>query len=219
VDASEVADFAPPEDREAAHSAPGVTRSAAGPSLLPLVAPVSCDIPATRAGDPRFPVGQWQRDRASAWLISGSPACAGDVVGELAAAHARGVVLLTLEAAVLPPHPPGLRVLSAAAGLVPGSETADVSGELGRFATRLGRPTWWTALGRDAATLALIAMRALPRDAATDPRAVAQRRAAARDALTQARARLWSTEATGWTDQPDPRFVKRTVCAIEAPAR
>lgn len=183
----------------------------AGLTLLP---PVSCDIPATRAGDPRFPLAQWEKDRTSAWLVSGSPGCARDLVGELAAAHDRGVVAMTLEAAALPARPPGLRVLTASAGVVPDAAAAGArDDELGRFRATLGTVSWWTALGRDAATLARIAARQLPTDSVSDPAAVADRRARARDLLAAARARLWSTETAGWTAE---HTLKRTVCAVDA---
>jgi hypothetical protein len=184
---------------------------------LTLLPPVSCDIPATRAGDPRFPITQWDRQKTRAWLISGSPACARDVLGELSTAHARGVVALTLEASALAPHPGGLRVVAASAGLIPDGgpgETRDA--ELRRFASTLGRASWWTALGRDAATLARVAVRRLPSDTATAPSVVTQRRTQARDALLGARAPLWSTEASGWAGGHEMR---RTVCAVDAPGR
>src|SRR5580704_2573087 len=50
---------------------------------LTLGPPVSCEVPAVRAGEPRFPVAAWQHDRESAWLVSGSANCAGDVAQEL----------------------------------------------------------------------------------------------------------------------------------------
>ena len=42
------------------------------------------------------------------------------------------------------------------------------------------------------------------------------RRVRARALLAASRARLWTTESTGW--QPD-HTVKRTICAVDAPAR
>ncbi|HEY1691916.1 MAG TPA: hypothetical protein VGG39_07125 [Polyangiaceae bacterium] len=185
-----------------------------GLSLLP---PTSCDVVPSRAGDPRFPLAAWARTKAHAWLVSGSPACARDVVGELSSSHARGLVALTLEAAALPPHDGALRVVSASAGVVPESAADDARDEeLRRFAATLGTVSWWTALGRDAATLARLAVRPLPADAASDPKEVADRRARARTLLAAARARLWTTESTGWTPE---HAVKRTICAVDAPAR
>jgi hypothetical protein len=181
---------------------------------LTLLPPVSCDIPAARAGDPRFPIAQWEMQRTRAWLVSGSSVCARDVLGELSKASARGVVGLTLEAAAILPHAPALRVLVASAGIIPESAAAQArDDELRRFSATLGHVTWWTALGRDAATLARVAVGRLPTDEASAPSVVAQRRVQARDALGVARAPLWSTEANGWGDS---HAIHRTVCAIPA---
>jgi hypothetical protein len=203
ADASEIPAVYPPEGGRA--------------GALTLGPPVSCDIPATRAGEPRFPVAEWDHDRTRAWLVSGSPECASDLVTELTAARARGVVALTLEAAALPPHAPGLRVISAQAGAIPAAPPGDPrQEELQRFSSALGRAGWWTALGRDAATLARVSLRDLPLGQAADPRDVAARRATARDRLTAARARLWTTGAAGFGAD---HGVTRAVCAIDAPAR
>jgi hypothetical protein len=185
-----------------------------GMTLLPAV---SCDVPANRAGDPRFPLSAWEHQRARAWLVSGSPSCARDVVGELTASHARGLVALTLEAAALPLHGPGLRVVSASAGVVPETAAEDTrDDELRRFAATLGAVSWWTALGRDAATLARVAVRQLPADTAGEVHEVTARRARARTLLADSRARLWTTESTAWLGD---RTMKRTICAVDAPAR
>jgi hypothetical protein len=182
---------------------------------LTLLPPVSCDIPPTRAGDPRFPVSQWDHDGTHAWIVSGAADCTRDLVKELSAAHAHGVVGLTLEGAALPAHVASLRVYSASAGVVPVAALGDVRDELlRRFTARLGTASWWTALGRDAATLARVAMKPLPVDTVSDAQTVTARRAQARDALAAARAPLWSTEATGWTQS---HVLQRTVCALEVP--
>jgi hypothetical protein len=184
---------------------------------LTLLPPVSCDIPAARAGDPRFPLSQWDKAQARSWLVSGSPSCARDLVRELSVAHGRGVVAMTLEAAGLPPRTAGLRVVSASAGVVPDTTSGGArDDELRRFGATLGTVSWWTALGRDAATLARIAARQLPADSVGDAKSVAERRAQARDRLAAARARLWSTEAAGWTDA---HTLPRTVCAVDASSR
>jgi hypothetical protein len=185
-----------------------------GLTLLPAV---SCDVAAARAGDPRFPLQAWTRAGTHAWLVTGSPSCGRDLVGELSATHARGLVALTLEAAALPVHAAGLRVVSASAGVVPESAAGDTrDDELRRFAATLGSLSWWTALGRDAATLARIAVRQLPTDTASEAREVADRRTRARSLFGSSRARLWTTESTGWQDD---HTMKRTICAVDAPAR
>jgi hypothetical protein len=202
VDESEVAAFAAPGGR------------VGGMTLMPAV---SCDVPANRAGDPRFPLSKWEHEKTHAWLVSGSPGCARDVVGELSASRARGLVALTLEAAALPAHAAGLRVVSASAGVVPETAAEDTrDDELRRFAATLGTVSWWTALGRDAATLARVGVRLLPTDSAGEAHEVADRRARARTLLAASRARLWTTESTAW--QAD-HTMKRTICAVDAPAR
>jgi hypothetical protein len=197
VDSSEVSSYPP----------------AGGKGLgLTLGPPVSCDTPATRAGDPRFPITQWDRDRAHAWLVTGSPGCAKDVIAELSDARAIGIVAMTLEATTLATHPAGLRVVSAQAGVVPASPPGDPRAEeVLRFSAILGSVGWWVALGRDAATLARIAVRDLPTDDVSDPPSVVTRRVTARDRLASARAPLWTTEKSGWGGG---RLMKRTVCSI-----
>ena len=191
---------------------------AGGPlASLKLGPPVSCDIPAARAGEPRFPIGQWQHDATTAWVVSGSPECASDLAGELSLAHARGVVALALEAASLIHGAPGLRVVSARAGVVPVIDPRDPRDEeLRRFTATSGQAGWWAALGRDAATLARAALLELPVDTVSEPRAVADRRAVARARLAAVRARLWTTESGGWTAE---QTMSRTVCTLEGPVR
>jgi len=183
---------------------------------MTLAPPVSCEIPPVRAGEPRFPIAEWQHDKMGAWLVSGSATCAGDLLQELSSARDRGVVALTLEAAALPPHAPGLRVISASAGVIPTGPGADArDDELLRFSATLGGVTWWTALGRDAATLARLAVEQLPADDVSDAPSVAGRRTITRDRLAAIQTRLWTTEASTWTGRSMPR----TVCAVESPAR
>jgi hypothetical protein len=149
--------------------------------------------------------------------VSGSPECASDLVGELSAARAKGVVALTLEAASLLRSSAGLRVMSARAGVVPEVDPRDPrSEELRRFTATLGPAGWWAALGRDAATLARTTLLGLPADAVSEPHAVADRRAAARAILAATRARLWTTESSGWTPE---QTMNRAVCEVEGPPR
>jgi hypothetical protein len=205
---------APVVDESEVAALPAQGARVGGLTLLPAV---SCDVPANRAGDPRFPLSTWEHEKTHAWLVSGSPVCARDVVGELSAAHARGLVALTLEAAALPVHGPGLRVVSASAGVVPETAAEDTrDDELRRFAATLGSATWWTALGRDAATLARVAVKQLPTGSAGEAHEVTDRRARARSLLAASRARLWTTESTAWQEG---HTMKRTICAVDAPAR
>lgn len=217
-----------------AHAAPALAASSVAPVVdasdvatfpaqggalgpLTVTTPVSCDIPAARAGDPRFPIGIWTRERTHAWLVTGSPACAMDLLGELGSTHGQGVLGFTLEAAATPAHAASLRVVSAAAGVVPSVPSGDPRAEeVRRFSAALGAVGWWTALGRDAATLARVALAAMPEGTVSDPKAVATLHATARAGFSGARARLWTSESAGWTPA---RNIARTVCAVDVPAR
>src|SRR5437588_5216338 len=98
------------------------------------------------AGDPRFPIAAWEKAGARAWLVTGSPSCAKDVITELSArTRGGGVVALTLDAASEPAGARDLRVMTAAAGILPlvqGSLLRD--SELSRFVAAFGpsRLTW-----------------------------------------------------------------------------
>ncbi|MBI4705743.1 MAG: hypothetical protein HY744_32015 [Deltaproteobacteria bacterium] len=78
-----------------------------------------------------------------------------------------------------------------------------------------GAPSWWAALGRDAAVLARQAVEGLPEDATKDDdRAeVASRRKLAARALERAAAALWTTEARGFDGR---RRVPRSVRVLRA---
>jgi hypothetical protein len=201
-------------------SSPGAPASPAAPRLLP---PFSCDAPVQRAGDPRFPFAAWQAAKVRGWVVSGSPGCAVDLLSEMTSrprSAEKPVVVMTLESASRPAHGAFVRVLTASAGLVPSRIAAAADDEVRRFGAILGDDTlgYWAAVGRDAATLARVALRRLPGDTVSDAAAVSARRAQARDDLAAARAALWSTEAAGWSELPGGGHVlKRTLCALEVP--
>jgi hypothetical protein len=174
----------------------------AGLALLPTV---RCDVPLARAGSTRFPVDAWWRGGARGWLVSGSPACARDLLRELGTALPRPaiakapVVALTLESGVETARVPrGVVVLGAAAGVVPvlaakPDEVRDP--DVRAFMDRFGaRPSYWTALGRDAGALAKASLAPLPNDTTTDGKAVEQRRAIVQAGLLATRVRFWTSD-------------------------
>ena len=59
------------------------------------------------------------------------------------------------------------------------------------------RPSYWTALGRDAGVLARKALAALPTTTTADAAEVTKRRDVAAAGLLSARARMWTSEAQG----------------------
>lgn len=181
--------------------------------------PVSCDANTPHAGDPRFPVASWEKASTRAWLVTGSPSCARDLIAELSTHARNGTVALTLEAASEPPPARGVKVMTAAAGILPIVSASILrDSELSRFVAAFGAPrlTWWTALGRDAATLARRVVMTLPTDNLTAPDAVAKRRDLAQKALAKLRVRLWSTEARGFDGAST---MARTICVLNLAAR
>lgn len=179
-----------------------------GLSLLP---PVRCDVPLTEAGKPRFPVDAWVAAGADGWLVAGPSGCARDVLRDVARGLARvrvrsgheASVGLTLEAGIpLQDVPRGLAVLSASAGIVPvlvnrPEDAPDP--DVRAFMEKLGvRPSYWSALGRDAGAIARAAISVLPLDTTTNLSDVAQRRAILRAGLLGARVKLWTTDERGF---------------------
>lgn len=197
--------------------AAGRATDASGLVLLP---PTRCDVPFAEAGKPRFPVASWMSSGAEGWLVSGPTSCARDVLRDVKRfVDTRGAsferpIAVTLEAGISPAEVPrNIVVLSASAGLVPiravrpeEAPDADVRAFMERFGAR---PTYWTALGRDAGVLAGAALAPLPADATTDPKGVPQRRAIVQAGLKAARLRLWTTDDKGiGADRVLPRALR-----------
>ncbi len=161
--AAPAAPIATMADRE---DVPGLSAAEGGPGSS-WRAPVSCDSVASRAGESRFPLVAWDRAGVHRWLVAGSPACADDLLRGLRGHPRWGTVALSLEASGASARPPaGIRLVSAATGIVPlASADPDdprVSDERAMVA-RTGAPAgWWAALGHDAAILARAALASLP---------------------------------------------------------
>jgi hypothetical protein len=195
----------------------GRAAEAGGLVLLP---PTRCDVPLSEAGKPRFPVDAWMASGAQGWLVSGPTQCARDVLRDVKRLLERRrspndrVIAVTLEAGVTPAEVPrGIVVLSASAGLVPILATRPEEAheeDVRTFIDRFGvRPSYWTALGRDAGALAAAALAPLPGDATSEPKAVIQRRAIVQAGLLGARLRLWTTDDKGiGADRTLPRALR-----------
>jgi len=182
--------------------AAGRAAEANGLVLLP---PTRCNVPLSEAGKPRFPVDAWFASGAQGWLVSGPAQCARDVLRDVKGLLAKKpsstdrVIAVTLEAGVTPADVPrGIVVLSASAGLVPILATRPEEAheeDVRTFIDRFGvRPSYWTALGRDAGALAGAALAPLPSDATSEPKAVTQRRAMVQAGLQGAQLRFWTTD-------------------------
>lgn len=197
--------------------AAGRAAEAGGLVLLP---PTRCDVPLSEAGKPRFPVDAWMASGAQGWLVSGPTQCARDVLRDVKRllesrrSPNDRVIAVTLEAGVTPAEVPrGIVVLSASAGLVPILATRPEEAhdeDVRTFIDRFGvRPSYWTALGRDAGALAATALAPLPADTTSDPKAITQRRAIVQAGLLGARLRLWTTDDKGiGPDRTLPRALR-----------
>jgi hypothetical protein len=177
-------------------------------------APVSCDSTAARAGESRFPVAEWVQQRTTSWIATGSPECANDLVDDLSRSGRQGTVALSLEASTFPNHSRGLRVVTAASGSMP-PIASPPDAEMRQFLSRFGRLSWESALARDAATLARVALLGLPTNSVNVPRETEERRARARDLFAMAHADLWTTENTAWS--PDHE-IRRAIRVVEVEA-
>lgn len=189
-----------PEDEAAA-------RAAESRTPLVLLPAVRCDVPLAEAGKPRFPADAWLKSGASGWLVSGPTSCARDVLRDVRRAAESSpkkdlAFALTLEAGVPPSEVPrGAIVLAASAGLVPVLATKPEEAkepDVRSFMEQFGvRPSYWTAIGRDAGVLAKAAVMPLPDDTTNDEKLVAQRRTMVKNGLLGARATLWTSDDQG----------------------
>jgi len=148
----------------------------------------SCQAVAERAGEPRFPIAVWKRERVHALTLMSDAACALDVEAELVRARLKPTLLCGLECAEL------------AVGQGRSLEWYGI--QAGRFpsASRVGTPlTFYEALGHDAASLAKVALRDFPLERVDDAKGVVELHARAERGLSAASAELWSTEERGFS--------------------
>jgi hypothetical protein len=173
----------------------------------------SCNATASQAGESRFPVADWRAARVDHLLLLGDAACASDAMDAVLAGRLSGIrAAVGLEAAVVAGEL--LRVPSwvATAGNFP-LKRGDATSAMSGFKKRNGKaPSWFAALGHDAAVLARLALRTLPQDRADDKDEVERRHDAARIALGRAEADLWTTDARGFAGQ---NVIAREIGVIE----
>lgn len=162
---------------------------------LSLSAPLSCDPPISRATLPRE---AWAAAHLRALLVTGSDACAR--IAMTAVPSGAIVALGPRAAAGALGSTNDVKALVVASGAFPfGAPGARQDDRLVAYRGAFGHsPTWWTALGYDAAVLARRAVSALPLDTTTDDAEIRRRRETARAGIEAARASLWTTEAKGF---------------------
>ena len=101
--------------------------------------------------------------------------------------------------------------LRATAGLIPVAATPPRALQ-GWLDVRDSAPSWFAALGHDAAVLVFAGLQALPQRGTEDPREVTTYRMGAAAALAAAQADLWTSDAKGFAGQ---RSLPRTITVRE----
>jgi hypothetical protein len=135
----------------------------------------------------------WKPLGVSGVVLAAQPDCARAALVAAAPERLRFAAGFESDAGGLPPGS-----LVTTAGLFPiplGGKPPALAAWLKEHATP---PSWWVALGHDAAVLAYAGVQALPQQGTEEPREVAERRAWAASALASAQAELWTTEAKGF---------------------
>jgi hypothetical protein len=159
----------------------------------------SCATQPNQAGTSPFPIDAWRAKRVDALLLLGDAACSSEAIAT-AVGQKLGVLRagVGLEGADLASEPSRLPLLVAAAGGFP-LRRGDGASPMNGFKKRQGRaPSFWAALGHDAAVLARAAEKTLPADSTDEASEVEKRHRAAGEALAGAEADLWSTAARGF---------------------
>ena len=156
----------------------------------------ACDAALVNAGQPRFSVDEWRRDRVSALLVLGSAACASDVARELRGVGFSPLLALGLEASefVYSNDAPRQR-FALGAGSFPHTVRLDAA-----IGSALPPVDWYEALGHDAALLAQVALEGFSDGRVDDGRAVRELHARAERALGAAQAPLWTSDSRGFSD-------------------
>jgi hypothetical protein len=140
---------------------------------------LSCATPPAFAGQARFPLEAWKKQRVDGVIVAGPAGCARDVARELGAAGSKALAACTLECAETALGNGG-PALAVKAGSFP------------------NRGDWYEALGRDAAALARAALADFPEERVVDRALVGELHARARGALERAEVTLETSEARGF---------------------
>jgi hypothetical protein len=180
------------------------TNSAGGPAAgkLAFVGAVPCSAQPSQAGASPFPVESWRAARVDALILLGDAACASDAIATVAGQKLGPLrVAVGLDGAEIAADPNRLPLLVAGAGIFP-LRRGDSASAMYGFSKRHGRsPSFFAALGHDAAVLARAAEKTLPTDRTEDPSEVERRHRAAAAALLRAEGDLWTTSARGFASQ------------------
>lgn len=145
-----------------------------------------------------FPAATWRKNKVKAIAVDGTEACARMLLRDIFAARFTPQLYLGLQARQALTGPVGSHVHVATCGhLDAPSDTQPPS--MHAWVQATGRsPTWFEAIGRDAARLAYDAVSPLPSQTTMDPKQVMGLRAVVQQKLATEQTDLWTTKQTGF---------------------
>jgi len=152
-----------------------------------------CDKNKHRPGHPTFPLAQWKSSAIFAIAIDAPQWCADQFLSESHAANFTPSIFLGLEARDARPNRTD-HINIPTCGLLE-SNHPTIQKWRNTFGTN---PSWFQALGRDAALLAHNAIAEQLNNTATTTEEVARTRSQAKSRLSQTQAVLWTTDAQGF---------------------
>jgi hypothetical protein len=149
------------------------------------------------AGATRFPVDVWKRAAVDALVLAGDAECARDAAAEVAQRGLAPLFVLGLESADAAELIAGKKLLVSAGRFPFGA--APMTKDEQAYVERWGEaPSWFEALGHDAASLATCVLADFPLDRVDDKGAVVGLHWRARGKLLNTEAALWTTSARGF---------------------
>jgi hypothetical protein len=156
----------------------------------------SCEGPPATA-ETHFPVSQWKRDGVDLLVLAADGGCARDAIAEASLVGLSPLLVFGLESAGALPSVPGKKVVISAGRFPFG--VSKMSDEEREYLERWGTaPSWYEALGHDAARIAAAALADFPLDRVEDKGAVVGLHWRAQGRLLHAEVPLWTTKARGF---------------------
>jgi ABC-type branched-subunit amino acid transport system substrate-binding protein len=165
------------------------------------------------AGAPTFPIDAWKKQKIQALALLGDALCSEDAVTLAVRNRLEPALFLGLESAHVWAELPARQRHVVTAGAFPWTGSEKAPAAMRAWKDRSGKgPTWYEALGHDAALLAAAGLSALPLERTDDANEVAERHGRASVAVAEARAPLWSSGAQGFGGQ---RTLPRTFGVVK----
>jgi hypothetical protein len=156
-----------------------------------------CDQLASIAGGSRFPVAEWKHGGIDALVLLGEAECTLDAISETAQAGLSPLLLFGLESGELGNTVPG-RKLVLVAGRFPFGAAPETEVERAYVARWGEAPSWFEALGHDAAIIASTALADFPLDRVDDKGAVVGLHWRAQGRLLHVESALWTATTRGF---------------------